>query len=62
LNAGAFASFLGGSGPCIASFYDRSKVDGLVIAQAVQDFYRRSGVGCSYWNTTWGTGCKQVGP
>jgi len=62
VEAGAFASFLGGSGPCIAAFYDRSKVDGLVIAQAVQDFYKRSGVACSYWNTTWGTGCKQVGP
>ena len=62
MEAGAFASFLGGSGPCIAAFYDRRKVDGLVIAQAVQDFYKRSGVACSYWNTTWGTGCRQVGP
>lgn len=62
VDAGAFASFLGGSGPCIAAFYDRSKVDGLVIAKAVQDFYEGHGVECFCWNTTWGTGCEKVGP
>ncbi|MHC1680331.1 MAG: homoserine kinase [Methanomassiliicoccales archaeon] len=62
LNAGAFASFLGGSGPCIAAFYDRSKVDGLLIAKAVQEFYEGHGVECFCWNTTWGAGCSKVGP
>ena len=62
VGAGAFASFLGGSGPCIAAFFDRSKADGLVIAKAVQEFYEDHGVECFCWNTTWGKGCDQVGP
>ena len=62
VDAGAFASFLGGSGPCIAAFFDRGKVDGLVIARAVQKFYEGHGVECFCWNTTWGTGCNRVEP
>jgi len=60
IGAGAFASFLGGSGPCIAAFFDRSKVDGLCIARAVQKFYEGHGVECFCWNTTWGAGCERV--
>jgi len=60
MEAGAFASFLGGSGPCIAAFYDRSKVDGLDIARAVQRFYDGHGVECFCWVTGWGEGCKKV--
>lgn len=60
VEAGAFASFLGGSGPCIAAFFDRSKVDGLVIAKAVQEFYDGHGVECFCWSTTWGKGCEKV--
>ncbi len=62
VEAGAFASFLGGSGPCIAAFFDRSKVDGLCIARAVQKFYDGHGVECFCWNTTWGKGCNRVEP
>ncbi|OPX58231.1 MAG: Homoserine kinase [Methanomassiliicoccales archaeon PtaB.Bin215] len=60
LKAGAFASFLGGSGPCIAAFYDRSKVDGTCIARAVQKFYEGHGVECFCWVTSWGEGCRGV--
>ncbi|NLX47646.1 MAG: homoserine kinase [Euryarchaeota archaeon] len=60
VSAGAFASFLGGSGPCIAAFFDRREADGLVIAKAVQDFYEGHGVECFCWNTTWGAGCERV--
>ncbi|MCE5261117.1 MAG: homoserine kinase [Euryarchaeota archaeon] len=60
VDAGALASFLGGSGPCVAAFYDRDKVDGLGIARAVQDFYGAHGVECFCWVTTWGTGCERV--
>lgn len=61
IDAGAFASFLGGSGPCIAAFFDRRKADGLEIAKAVQEFYEGHGVECFCWNTTWGSGCRRVG-
>jgi homoserine kinase len=60
VDAGALASFLGGSGPCIAAFYDLEKVDGLVIADAMQKFYEAHGVECFCWVTTWGEGCKLV--
>ncbi|MCG7840665.1 MAG: homoserine kinase [Methanomassiliicoccales archaeon] len=60
VDAGAFASFLGGSGPCIAAFYDMEKADGLEIAEAMQRFYEGHGVECFCWVTTWGEGCKLV--
>lgn len=62
LDAGAIASFLGGSGPCIAAFFDKGRADGLKIAKAVQAFYEGHGVECFCWNTTWGAGCEKVGP
>ncbi|MBN1109633.1 MAG: homoserine kinase [Methanomassiliicoccales archaeon] len=60
LRAGASASFLGGSGPCIAAFYDLDRTDGLQIAQALQVFFEERGMKCLYWVTTWGEGCRQV--
>lgn len=57
-HAGALASFLGGSGPCICSFYDLDKVDGMAIGSAVQAFYENRGVECLCWVTTWGEGCR----
>ncbi|MDD1772972.1 MAG: homoserine kinase [Methanomassiliicoccales archaeon] len=60
MNAGAIASFLGGSGPCIAAFYDTDKVNGVDIAAAVQRFYEGHGVECFCWVTSWGEGCRVV--
>jgi homoserine kinase len=60
MNAGAIASFLGGSGPCIAAFYDTDKVNGIDIAAAVQKFYEGHGVECFCWVTGWGEGCSVV--
>lgn len=60
LEAGALASFLGGSGPCIAAFYDMDRTDGLQIAQAMHGFFEDHGMECLCWVTTWGKGCRQV--
>ncbi|QLH74352.1 MAG: homoserine kinase [Methanomassiliicoccales archaeon] len=57
--AGALASFLGGSGPCICSFFDLEKMDGTAIGDAVQSFYESRGVECLCWITTWGEGVRK---
>ncbi len=62
LRAGAFASFLGGSGPCVASFFDKDRTDGRIIAEAVQDVYRYHGIDCAAWVTCWGEGCRRWQP
>ncbi|MEM0449199.1 MAG: homoserine kinase [Methanomassiliicoccales archaeon] len=59
LRAGAKASFLGGSGPCVASFFDREEVNGEAIARAVREVYLQKGIGCSTWVTTWGRGSRR---
>jgi homoserine kinase len=59
LKAGAFASFLGGSGPCVASFFDKGNADGDAIAEAVSLVYRDHGIGCTAWVTSWGEGCRR---
>lgn len=60
IDAGAMAAFLGGSGPCVAAFYNMDKVDGLDIAHAVQNFYEKRGVEAFCWVTSTGEGCKLV--
>lgn len=62
LKAGAFASFLGGSGPCVASFFDKDKMEGEGIAEAVRGIYRDQGIGCAAWVTSWGEGCRRWQP
>jgi homoserine kinase len=62
LQAGAFASFLGGSGPCVASFFDKDQMDGKAIAEAVQAIYRSKGIECTAWVTGWGEGCRRWQP
>jgi homoserine kinase len=62
LKAGALASFLGGSGPCIASFFDKNEIDGKGIAEAVYNVYRKQGIGCTTWVTGWGEGCRRWQP
>jgi homoserine kinase len=59
LKAGALASFLGGSGPCVASFFDKDKMDGKAIAEAIQAVYGKQDIGCAAWVTTWGEGCRR---
>lgn len=59
LGAGAKASFLGGSGPCIISFYKISEMDGHKIADAVKKVYSDNNMKCDTWVTTWGTGCRK---
>ena len=57
--AGAKASFLGGSGPCIISFFKKSEKNGERIAAAVKKVYNDNDMKCDTWVTTWGEGCKR---
>lgn len=59
MKAGAVASFLGGSGPCVASFFDMDKEDGRRIADAVRSVFVKKGIECATWVTTWGPGCRR---
>ena len=59
LSAGAKASFLGGSGPCIISFFKKSEMDGKNIADAVKSVYNQNNMHCDTWVTTWGEGCRR---
>jgi homoserine kinase len=60
LSNGALASFLGGSGPCVMSFYDKSTGDGNVIAEKVKSVYTQAGIGCESWVTVCGKGCRRI--
>ena len=60
MKAGAVGAFLGGSGPCAIAVYDRDKVDGNGIAEAVQKVYGGHGYKSETWVTTWGEGCRRV--
>lgn len=57
---GANAAFLGGSGPCIISFFDRSIMNGEAIAEAVRMLYFENGIRCETWITSPGPGCRVV--
>lgn len=59
-DAGAGASFLGGSGPCVISFFRTSDGNGDDIAEAVKGVFSDSGMGCDTWVTRWGTGCRRI--
>ena len=60
MSLGAEASFLGGSGPCIISFFSKAKVDGRIIAEGVGKVYEEKGMRCDTWVTEWGIGCKRI--
>lgn len=60
LDAGAGASFLGGSGPCVISFFKVSDGNGDDIAAAVRDVYSKHGMRCDTWVTAWGSGCRRI--
>jgi homoserine kinase len=57
--SGAVASFLGGSGPCVVSFFDTRATEGAAIAKAVVSVYRKHGIECKAWVTGWGQGCRR---
>ena len=59
LGEGAKASFLGGSGPCIISFFKISEKNGERIAEAVKKVYSDNDMKCDTWVTTWGEGCRR---
>ncbi len=60
MSHGALTSFLGGSGPCIITFYDKSTHNGDVIANAIKELYANNGMKCDTWVTNCGTGCKRL--
>ncbi len=60
MSLGAKASFLGGAGPCIISLVDLEMTDGQSIADSIQDMYHENGIGCKWWLTSWGPGCRRV--
>lgn len=57
---GALVSFLGGSGPCVMSFYDKDTHKGDVIAEAVKKVYNENGLKCDVWVTDCGAGCRRL--
>lgn len=59
LKAGALTSFLGGSGPCVAAFFDLDWSDGKGIAEAVQAVYSDNDIASTSWVTTWGEGSRR---
>lgn len=60
LELGAVASFMGGSGPCVISFYDMDSIDGASIAEGVKEVFTNNGIKCEAWDTTWGSGCDVI--
>jgi homoserine kinase len=57
---GALTAFLGGSGPCIVSFYDSSTDIGNTIAERVKAVYTDNDMRCDTWVTKPGMGCKRI--
>lgn len=60
MSHGALASFLGGSGPCIMSFYDKNTHDGNIIAESVKSVFTQADIGCKTWVTDCGEGCRRI--
>lgn len=60
MSHGALASFLGGSGPCIMSFYDKDTHQGDIIADSVKSVYTQAGIECETWVTDCGEGCRRI--
>lgn len=60
MNHGAIVSFLGGSGPCVVSFYDKSTHQGEVIAESVKRVFTENRIGCDTWVTGCGAGCRRL--
>jgi len=60
MSNGALVSFLGGSGPCIMSFYDADTDLGNNIAEKVKAVYAKNNIKCDTWVTRPGVGCKRI--
>ena len=60
MSHGALTSFLGGSGPCVITFFDKSTHDGNIIADAIKKLYADKGMKCDTWVTECGTGCEMI--
>ncbi|MDR1404726.1 MAG: homoserine kinase [Candidatus Methanoplasma sp.] len=60
LSNGALVSFLGGSGPCIMSFYDGNTNLGNTIAESVKAVYSKNNIKCDTWVTRPGIGCRRI--
>ena len=60
MSHGALVSFLGGSGPCIISFYDKSSHNGEAIAESIVRLYAENDMKCDTWITECGAGCKRI--
>ncbi len=60
MSHGALVSFLGGSGPCIISFFDKKYLNGEVIAGSIKSLYSEKGMKCDTWVTECGTGCRRI--
>jgi homoserine kinase len=60
MSLGAKASFLGGSGPCVISFFNLTENDGTAIAAGIKEMYASNGMKCDTWVTGWGQGCRRI--
>lgn len=60
MSHGAIVSFLGGSGPCIISFYDKTSHNGEAIAESVKKLYADHDMRCDTWITECGDGCRRI--
>ena len=60
MSHGALVSFLGGSGPAIISFYDKSTHAGETIADSIRELYTANGIGCDTLITECGSGCRRI--
>lgn len=59
VEAGAITSFLGGSGPCVISFFDKDVCDGRKIEEAVRMTFTKNKMKCDTWVTDCGAGCRK---
>ena len=60
MSLGAKASFLGGSGPCVISFFSKKDNNGNAIADGIKKMYLENKMKCDTWVTEWGTGCRRL--
>ncbi|MDR2866855.1 MAG: homoserine kinase [Methanomassiliicoccaceae archaeon] len=60
MSLGAKASFLGGSGPCVISFFSKKEHSGEPIAEGIKNMYASKGMGCDTWVTDAGRGCRRL--
>ena len=60
MGCGAVASFLGGSGPCVISFFHKEDGIGEDIANKIKEMYKGNGMTCDTWVTECGSGCRRI--